>query len=62
MPQQKSQRKSKEVMERISLTIPKTLLADIDTHVAVFATGDLSNNRSKYICKILEQYTPSDSV
>ena len=62
MPQAKQKRQNKEVMKRISLTIPKTLLAEIDTHVTVFAEGDLNKNRSKYICSVLEKHTPTDSV
>lgn len=45
-------------MERISLTIDEDTLKNLDTFVMFFARGDLNNNRSKYICKLIQKFTP----
>jgi metal-responsive CopG/Arc/MetJ family transcriptional regulator len=49
---------NRELMERISISIPKQLLRNVDNHVQVFAKGEVSKNRAKYICNLLDKYTP----
>lgn len=45
-------------MERISLTIPKDLLTNLDAFVLLFAKGDLNGNRARYICSLIRKFTP----